>query len=166
MISSHLISCSIASTFIKLGRYILIFARLAAGLCRQAQTRDDKAGAWVDLGRSIPLLSHTSSRHGQPCRALDPTYPSPRSSPLGAEDDDDGKLDSHVKRECDLKGHIPNQRDVKPNEHSSSRMAIFSRGTTNAHGWYVSRSNSRYVAFFRALFSFRACQAGPLAKRN
>ena len=143
-----MISCSIASTFIEFGR-ILIFARLAAGLCRQAQTRDDKAGAWMDLGRSsLPFLSHTSSRHGQPCRALDSTYPSPCSGPLGAEDDDDGKLDSHVKRECDLKGHIPDQRDVKPNEHSSSRMANFSRGTTNAHGWYVSRSNSRYVAFF------------------
>jgi hypothetical protein len=34
-------------------------------------------------------------------------------SPLWAEDDD-GKLDSYVKRECDLKGHIPYQRDGEP----------------------------------------------------
>jgi hypothetical protein len=136
---------------------VLILARLATGLCRQAQTPDDKAGG-CRLPRvpSIPFLPHTSSRHvarhGQPRRAffvpfLDSTYPSPSTSPLSAEDDD-GKLDSHVKRECDLKGHIPYQRDVKPNEHSSSRMAIFSCGTTNAHGRYVNGSNSRYVASF------------------
>jgi hypothetical protein len=80
------------------------------------------------------------------CTFLDSTYPSPSTSPLSAEDYD-GKLDSYVERECDLKGHIPYQRDVEPNEYNCSRMAIFSCGTTNAHGWYVSGSNSQYVAF-------------------
>jgi len=89
------------------------------------------------------------ARHGQTRRTfvvpiLDSTYPSPSISPLGAEDDD-RKLDSYVKRECDLKGHIPYQRDVEPNEYNSGRMAIFSCGTTNAHGWYVNGSNSRYT---------------------
>jgi hypothetical protein len=53
------------------------FARLATGLCRQAQARDDddKTGAWTWVPRvpSIPFLSHTSSlhaRHGQPRRAF------------------------------------------------------------------------------------------------
>jgi hypothetical protein len=32
-------------------------------------------------------------------------------------------------------------------------MAIFSCGTTNAHGWYVSGSNSWYVAFSSVLFA-------------
>jgi hypothetical protein len=76
---------------------------------------------------------------------LDSTYTSPYISPLSAEDDD-GKLDSYVKREC-FKGHIPYQLDVEPNEYNSSRMAIFSCGTTNAHGRYVSGSDSQYVAF-------------------
>ena len=76
---------------------------------------------------------------------LDSTYPYPTTNPLSAEDDD-GKLDSHVKRECHVKGHIPYQRDVEPNEYSSSCMAIFSCGTTNSHGWYANGSNSRYVA--------------------
>jgi hypothetical protein len=100
--------------------------------------------------QSIPFLSHTSSLHGTAwstpsrflCAFLDSTYPSPSISPLSAEDDD-GKLDSYVKREC---GHIPYQRNVKPNEYNSSRMTIFSCGTANAHGWYVNGSNSRYVA--------------------
>jgi hypothetical protein len=78
--------------------------------------------------------------------SLDCTYHSPYTNPLSAEDND-GKLDSHVKREWDLKGHIPYQRDVEPNQYGSSLVAIFSCGATNAHGWYVSGSNSRYVAF-------------------
>jgi hypothetical protein len=116
----------------------------------QTSTNLRRQSRCVDLGQSshsYHIHPHYMALHGQPRRAfLDTTYPSPSISLLGAEDDD-GKLNSHVKRECDLKGHIPYQRDVKPNEYSSSRMAIFSCGTTNAHGWYVSGSNSRYVAF-------------------
>ena len=89
------------------------------------------------------------ARHGHPvalsCAFLDSTYSSPSIGPLSAEDDD-GKPDSHVKRECDLKGHIPYQHYVEPNKYGSSRMADFSCGATNAHGWYVGGSNSRYVA--------------------
>jgi hypothetical protein len=91
---------------------------------------------------------------------LDCTYASPSISPLRAEDDD-GKPDSYVKRECNLKGHIPYQRDLDPNEYSSGRMAIFNCGTTNADGWHVSWSNSRYVASFERGFCH---QSGPLAK--
>ena len=40
--------------------------------------------------------------------------PYPSTGPLSAEDDD-GKLNSYVKRECDLKRHISYQRDVEPN---------------------------------------------------
>jgi hypothetical protein len=81
---------------------------------------------------------------------VDSTYPSPSTSPLSAEDDD-GKLDSHVKRECDVKGHIPYQRDVESNEYHCSRMGIFSCGTSNSHGWYVSGSNSQYVSSSRVV---------------
>ena len=105
-------------------------------------------------GANHPIPITTSSLHGTVwstpsrflCAFLDCTYPSPSISPLSIEDDD-GKLDSYVKRECDLKGHIPYQLDVEPNEYNSSRMAIFSCGTINAYSWYVSGSNSRYVAF-------------------
>jgi hypothetical protein len=134
------------------------FVQLATGLCRQAQTRDDnKAGAWTWVPRvpkhPIPITyihTHYMAWHGPPsiailCAFIDCTYPSSSSSHLGAEDGD-GKLSSHVKRERDIKGHISYQRNVKSNEYSSSRMAIFSCGTTNAHGWYVNGSNSRYVA--------------------
>jgi hypothetical protein len=41
---------------------VLIFARLAAGLCRQAQTRDDKAGAWTN--HPIPITYILTTWHG------------------------------------------------------------------------------------------------------
>jgi hypothetical protein len=53
---------------------VLIFARLAAGLCRQAQTRDDKAGAWTWVPRvpkhPIPIAYILTTWHGQPRRAF------------------------------------------------------------------------------------------------
>jgi hypothetical protein len=87
-------------------------------------------------------------------------YPSPSISPL-SDEDDNGKLDSYVELECDLKGHISYQRDIKSNEYNSGRMAILSCGTTNARGWYVSGSNSPVRRFFER--GFRR-QPGPLAK--
>jgi hypothetical protein len=88
----------------------------------------------------VPSIPFLSSLHGtgivnSVALFLDTTYPSPSTSPLSTEDDD-GKLDSYVERECDLKGHIPYQRDVEPNEYNCGHMAIFSCGATNAHGWY------------------------------
>jgi hypothetical protein len=134
---------------------VLIFARLATGLCRQAQARDHKAGAWTwglpkhPIPFTYILIKHGTARSIPSrflCAFLDCTYPSSSSSPLSAEDDD-GKLDSYLKREWDVKGHIPYQCDVEPNEYNSSRMATFNCGTTNAHRWYVNGSNSQYVAF-------------------
>ena len=115
------------------------------------------------------ILTHYMARHRQPppsrflCVFIDCSYPSPYPSPsispLSAEEGD-GKLSSYVKRVRDVKGHIPHQRNVSPNKYSSSRMAIFSSGMTNTHGWWVNRSNSRYVAFPPA----RLSQPGPLAE--
>jgi hypothetical protein len=52
--------------------------------------------------------------------------------------------------EYDFKGHIPYQYGVETSEYNSSRM--FNCETTNTHGWYVSGSNSQYVAFFKRGF--------------
>jgi hypothetical protein len=128
----------------------------------QTSTNPRRQSRCVDLGlprvpkHPIPITYILTTWHGMVNTValsflpfLDSTYPSPSLSHLSAEDDD-GKLDSHVRRE---RGHhIPYQLDIEPNEYSPSRMAIFSRGTTNAHGWYVNRSNSRYVAFFERGF--------------
>ena len=57
--------------------------------------------------------------------------PPPSISPLSAEDDD-AKLDSYKAISEDTY-----QSGVELNEYNSSRMVIFSCGTTNAHGWYV-----------------------------
>jgi hypothetical protein len=45
---------------------VLPFPRLATGLCRQAQTRDDKAGAWGAKGvkHPIPITSSLITWHG------------------------------------------------------------------------------------------------------
>jgi len=118
--------------------------RLATGLRRQAQARDDKAGAWT-RGTSTPL-------HGQPTRRAFPcfspsplacTYPAPRVSPVGAEDDD-GKFDGDAERERerDIEGRLPYQHDLEPDEHGSSRVADGGGGTANAHGWHDCGSHS------------------------
>jgi hypothetical protein len=154
MISSHAQSYPCLST----GR--INFCTTSYGIM-QTSTNPRRQSRCVDLGNKgakhlIPITHILTTWHGMvnpvvfSLCLLDCTYPSPSISPLSAEDDD-GKLDSHVKRECDLKGHIPYQCDVGPNEYNSSRMAIFSCGTTNAHGWYVSGSNSWYVAFSNVL---------------
>ena len=145
------------------------FCTISYGIM-QTSTNPQRQSRCVDLGLPEPPIPITYSspniaRHGQPpsrflCALLDSAYPSPSSSHLSAEDND-GKLDSYVKRECDLKGHIPHQRDVEPNEYNSSRMAIFSCGATNAHGWYVNGSNSRYVVFSSVVST---ASQGPLAK--
>ena len=49
---------------------VLIFARLATGLCRQAQTRDDKAGAWGQRSHSYHIHPHYMARDGQFRRTL------------------------------------------------------------------------------------------------
>jgi hypothetical protein len=62
MISSHAQSYPCLS---------LIFARLATGVCRQAQTRDDKAGAkGAKASHSYHIHPHYMARHGQPRRAF------------------------------------------------------------------------------------------------
>jgi hypothetical protein len=116
------------------------FARLATGLCRQAQTRDDKASAWTRI--PCPTSYSYSTYHIHPHTTwptpppfftpfLDCTYPPPSISPLSAEDDD-AKLDIYKAISEDTY-----QSGVELNEYNSSRMVIFSCGTTNAHGCYV-----------------------------
>jgi hypothetical protein len=50
------------------------------------------------------------------------------------------------------KGTYPTSAALNWSEYNFTRMTIFSCETTDAHGWYVSGSNSWYVAFFKRGF--------------
>jgi len=79
--------------------------------------------------------------------------PPPPVSLLGPEDVN-GKLDrANAKRNRDLEGSLPDQRDVESDEPRSGPMGGCSCGTADALGRHDGRSYSRCVRPFSRLFA-------------
>ena len=122
--------------------------RLATGLCRQAQARDNKAGAWTQGTSSHPILTACiTAPTNQPLSRLAPpilarAHPAPRVRALGAEDDD-GQLDRDAERERDLEGRLPDQHDAHPDQHGTRRVAVRRGGAADAHGRHDRGAHSR-----------------------
>ena len=154
------IPCSITS----ISLIDLFLERLATGLCRQAQARDDKAGAWTQGTRSPHPISSSlraSLRQTTPLflsRAppLARAHPAPRVRALGAEDDD-GQLDRDAERERDLEGRLPDQHDAHPDQHGARRVAVRRGGAADAHGRHDRGAHSRCVASPVSCEACRTC---------
>ena len=156
----ELISYSIVSLFV-CQPDVLIFARIATGLCSNADKHKPTAtkqlaGAWTcHASHSYHIHPHYKARYGQPrrflCVFLDCICTCPTSiSPLSAEVDSSKlTLPTAMLSENAISGDLPypSQHHVEFNEHNFSHMAIFSCRMTNAEGWYINESNSQYVTF-------------------
>lgn len=102
-------------------------ARLATSLYRQAQTHDDKAGVWTCSGAKGAKYPDSINIHHT---AL---------------------LPSAMLCESAISKKLPYQRDVKPNEYNSSRIAILSRvrpALTSGMSVYRIASKSLFRAWF------------------
>jgi hypothetical protein len=120
------------------------FAQLAARLCRQAQVRDDEAGAWTWVS-SIPFLSQTSSLHGTawstPSRFLSSCH-FRLYIPLSLHQP------SALKRTTGSPTAMLSESEV--DEYNSSRMAIFSCGTRPTLTGGMSTGRIAGTSLFRA----------------
>jgi hypothetical protein len=111
---------------------------------RQSRCVDRGEQATPPYPPSYPISSSVTAWPTNPV-ALACTYPPPRVSPLGAEDDDGRRLNGHAKRdrERDLEGRLPDQHHLEPDQHGSCLVADGRCGTSDANRWHDGGSHSR-----------------------